>query len=249
MTDLTKLKLYATRPHSCSYLPDKDATTVFIDPIAEIDADIYSELSRYGFRRSGSNIYRPHCDECQACVPIRLIVDDFKPNRSQRRCIKANTDLAITTVESISTEEHYSLYETYINERHADGDMYPASYEQYSDFLTAEWGVTRFIEMRDQDAKLVAVAVTDRLDHGLSAAYTFFDPALTNRSLGTFGILYQIQLARELQLPFAYLGYWIRKCQKMNYKTQYQPYQVLINQAWVTVTDYPPENGAKTQLL
>jgi len=249
LTELSKLKLYATRPHTCSYLPEEDATTVFIDPMAEVDGALYSELSRFGFRRSGSNIYRPHCEGCQACVPIRIVADAFKANRSQRRCMKHNSDLQFRVVESIDTDEHYALYERYISARHSDGDMYPPSRNQYRDFLTSEWDVTRYIEMRDPEQQLIALAVTDVLDHGLSAVYTFFEPEEDKRSLGMFGVLYQIQLARELKLPFVYLGYWIRKCQKMNYKTNYQPYQLMINQNWVTVAEYRKGNGAKNQLL
>ena len=247
--DLSTLKLYATRPHPCSYLPGEDATTVFIDPTASLDAALYSELSRYGFRRSGANVYRPHCENCQACVPIRLMVNNFKPNRSQKRCLKNNRDLTITVVHTIDTPEHYALYEKYINKRHCDGDMFPASHAQYTDFLTAEWGVTEYLEMRDANNKLIALAVTDTLDHGLSAVYTFFDPDEAHRSLGNFSVLHQIQYAQNNNLTFIYLGYWIRKCQKMNYKINYRPYQVLIDQHWVTVTDYPPEIEAKGQLL
>lgn len=247
--DLTKLKLYATRAHPCSYLPGEDATTIFIDPTAKIDASLYSELSLNGFRRSGGNIYRPHCENCQACVPIRLMPDAFRPNRSQKRCWKHNRDLKIRITDSINTDEYYSLYEKYIRERHTDGDMYPPDRTQYIDFLTSEWGVTRYIEMRNSEQVLVALAVVDVLDNALSAVYTFFDPCETKRSLGVFAILYQLELAKENNLPCVYLGYWIRRCQKMSYKTNYRPYQVLINENWVTVTDSAPNNTLKHQLL
>jgi len=249
LTDLTTLKLYATRPHACSYLPGEDATTVFIDPTATIDAAVYSDLSRYGFRRSGSHVYRPHCETCHACIPIRLLTQEFKPNRAQKRCQKTNSDLIITFVDSIDTDEHYSVYERYINDRHSDGDMFPPSRGQYTDFLTAEWGATRYIEMRSAEGELLAVAVTDFLDHGLSAVYSFFSPQAAKRSLGSFAVLHQIQLAQEKKLPYLYLGYWIRKCQKMSYKTLFQPYQVMVGQNWVTVTDKPPETASKMQLL
>lgn len=249
MTELSKLKLYATRPHPCSYLEGEDATTVFIDPAATVDAELYSELSRYGFRRSGGNIYRPHCESCHACVPIRILTEEFQPNRSQRRCFNRNSDLKVRVISSIEDEEYYQLYENYIGARHADGDMYPASRSQYREFLTSEWGVTRYIEIRDPNRKLIGVAVTDALDHGLSAVYTFFDTNSEKRSLGTFAILYQIELAKQNRLPYLYLGYWIRKCQKMNYKTHYCPHQVMINQNWVTVKEPNPNNAAKMQLL
>jgi len=240
MTDLSKLKLFATRPHPCSYLPGKDATTVFIDPAAAVDSSLYGELSRYGFRRSGANIYRPNCEACQACIPIRIAAESFQANRSQKRCIKANNDLVIRSVNTIDSDEHYKLYENYINSRHKDGDMFPADRQQYREFLTSEWGATRLIEMRDQEHRLVAVAVLDVLDHALSAVYTYFDSSDHKRSLGVFSILYQIQIAREHNLPFVYLGYWIRNCQKMNYKTNYQPYQILVNNHWVTISRENP---------
>lgn len=235
MTKLAQLKLYATRPHPCSYLDDQEATTVFIDPNATIDASLYSELSAYGFRRSGSHVYRPHCEQCQACIPIRVCADSFTPNRSQKRCLKLNADLVVAEHDSIDNEECFSLYERYINERHSDGDMYPADKTQYRDFLTSEWGITRFLLFRDAQQSLLAVAVVDRLENGLSAVYTFFDPDAEKRSLGRFAILYQLEQAKQQQLPYLYLGYWIRACTKMNYKTDYQPYQMLINQNWVNI--------------
>lgn len=249
MTELATLKLYATRPHPCSYLADKEATTVFIDPNAEITGPLYSELSHYGFRRSGSHIYRPHCNSCQACIPIRVCVDDFSPNRSQKRCLKSNADLQVVERDRIDNEECFKLYERYINERHADGDMYPADEEQYRDFLTAEWGVTRFLEFRNAQQKLLGIAVVDFLSNALSAVYTFYDPDEEKRSLGRFAILYQLEHAKQLELPFVYLGYWIKQCSKMSYKTDYRPYQLLINQNWVTVSQSAEINTPKTNLL
>jgi len=247
--DLSKLKLYATKPHPCSYLTGEAATTIFIDPHTSVDSHIYSELSRYGFRRSGNNIYRPHCKNCQACVPLRLIAEQFKPNRSQKRCRKTNEDLTIRVVDSINTDEHYALYERYITERHSDGDMYPPDRSQYNDFLTTEWDATRYLEMREPSGKLVALSVIDVIDHGLSAVYTFFEPTEIRRSLGVFAVLYQIELAKQNQLPFVYLGYWIKQCQKMSYKTGYQPYQVFINEKWVTVSKDRHNNSARHELL
>lgn len=231
MKDISKLKLYATLEHPCSYLSNKAATTVFVDPNAKIDGELYSELSDYGFRRSGQHLYRPHCQQCQACVPVRIPVQDFRPNRSQKRCIGRNRDLSRQLVDHINTEEHYRLYERYITRRHFDGDMYPPSRQQYSDFLSSEWGVTKFLEFRSAD-RLLAVAVCDRLAHGLSAIYTFFDPDEPGRSLGTQAVLSQLELATEWELPYVYLGYWIRNCDKMNYKSTFRPLQMYVNQTW-----------------
>ncbi|WP_086932345.1 arginyltransferase [Agarilytica rhodophyticola] len=237
MTDLSELKLYATKPHPCSYLPGKDATTIFIDPDADMNGDIFSQLSELGFRRSGHHVYRPKCQDCRACVPIRIPVEEFKMSRSQKRCIKANRDVQTLIVDNIDTEEHYQLYANYIEQRHADGDMYPPSVQQYRDFLTSEWGITRYLEFRIEN-RLIAVSVCDLLDNGISAIYAFFDPNETKRSLGVFNILFQTQWAKELKLPFVYLGYWISKCKKMSYKVEYRPFQVLIENRWVVVKDY-----------
>lgn len=232
MSDLSNLKLFATAPHPCSYLEGEEATTVFIDPKAAIDTPLYTELSQMGFRRSGEHLYRPHCANCQACVSCRIPVALFRPSRSQRRCLSRNQDLDIGLVDSIATDEHYQLYEDYIQRRHRDGDMYPPSRAQYESFLSRAWGLTRYLEYRHQD-RLVGLAVCDLLEDGLSAIYTFFDPSEHSRSLGAFAILSQIEKARQLNLPYVYMGYWIRQCQKMSYKTHYRPLELLVNKRWL----------------
>ncbi|MDO3382062.1 arginyltransferase [Gilvimarinus algae] len=232
MSDLSSLKLFATAPHPCSYLAGEEATTVFIDPAARIDQALYSELSQLGFRRSGGHLYRPHCASCQACISCRIPVQLFRPSRSQKRCIKRNSDLDIALVDNIFTDEHYQLYADYIHARHSDGDMYPPTREQFETFLSPEWGATRYIEYRLK-GQLVGVAVCDQLNDGLSAVYTFFDDSQSKRSLGAYAILAQIEKAHALGLKYVYLGYWIRHCRKMAYKTQYRPLEMLVNKRWV----------------
>ncbi len=232
MSDLSNLKLFATAPHPCSYLDHQQATTLFVDPDAKVDTQLYSQLSQMGFRRSGSHLYRPHCDRCQACISSRVPVKLFKPSRSQKRCLKRNKDITCSLVDDITSDEHYALYEAYINTRHQDGDMYPATRIQYDAFLNSEWGVTQHIEYRI-GTRLIGLATCDLLEDGLSAVYTFFDPEEANRSLGVFSILAQIQQAERLNLHYVYLGYWIRECNKMAYKTQYNPLELLINKRWV----------------
>lgn len=234
VTLLANVRVFATYPHDCSYLDGEQATTLFVDPSTPIDARIYSQLSYIGFRRSGPHLYRPHCAACNACVPARVPVAYFRQNRSQRRIMARNEDLDATLVSDIQTEEHFALYSRYIDARHRDGDMYPPDREQYSSFLTREWGSTSYVEFRVKE-QLLAVAVLDRLENGLSAIYTFFDPAQTQRSLGSFVILWQIERARDLGLPAVYLGYWIRGCRKMNYKTRFRPIELLANGHWVRV--------------
>jgi leucyl-tRNA---protein transferase len=232
MSDLSNLKLFATQPHPCSYLEDREATTLFIDPEAPVNKGLYSQLTELGFRRSGRHLYRPHCANCQACVSCRIPVRDFRPNRNQRRCWRRNQDLTLAFVDNIGTDEHYALYANYIATRHSDGDMYPPSRSQYDAFLTSEWGLTRYLEFRHQ-GQLLGVAVCDQLEDGLSAVYTFFDSREERRSLGVYGILAQVDRARDQGLKYVYLGYWIKQCQKMEYKTQYRPLEMLINHRWV----------------
>ncbi|MCR6652329.1 MAG: arginyltransferase [Cellvibrionaceae bacterium] len=232
--DISSIKLYATHEHPCSYLKDRSATTIFVDPMLAMNGRIYSELSDFGFRRSGAHVYRPNCRSCQACIPVRIPVALFQPTRAQKRCLKRNQDVVTVLTDNINTDEHYALYESYIISRHADGDMYPPSRDQYEDFLSSEWGVTRYIELR-HEGKLLGVAVSDRLDHGLSAIYTFFRPDEPSRSLGVLAVLRQIELAKAQNLPYVYLGYWIRDCDKMRYKNQYRPLDIFINNTWLTV--------------
>ncbi|WP_111643026.1 arginyltransferase [Marinimicrobium alkaliphilum] len=231
MSDLSNLKLYATQPHPCSYLEDEEATTIFVDPQAPMDKMLYSQLSQIGFRRSGGHLYRPHCAQCRACISCRVPVSAFVPSRSQRRCWRRNTDIEIRPVSDIQTDEHYSLYAEYIAERHRDGDMYPPSQSQYEAFLSSEWGTTGYLEFR-LDGRLLGVAVFDQLNDGISAVYTFFDNHHPGRGLGVYGILAQIELARNMGLDYVYLGYWIKACDKMNYKTRYRPLELLINRRW-----------------
>lgn len=232
MTVLSSLRVFATHPHPCSYLDDREATTLFIDPNAEIDALLYSQLSALGFRRSGGYLYRPHCRDCQACIPARIPVEQFCPDRRQRRILRANADLTVTRVLDISSDEYYALYARYIESRHNDGDMYPPSREQYASFLTREWGVTTFQAFHMQ-GKLLAVAVVDMMENGLSAIYTFYDPAEARRSLGTYAVLWQIEECQRLGLPHVYLGYWIKECRKMSYKSSYRPLELFLDNCWV----------------
>ncbi|UFH51405.1 arginyltransferase [Pseudomonas sp. KNUC1026] len=234
MTELARLKFYATQPHACSYLPDEQATTLFLDPSQPMDASVYADLSEMGFRRSGDHLYRPHCQRCSACVPARIPAEAFAPTRAQRRILKRNADLTVHERAPRFTEEYFDLYRRYIEQRHADGDMYPPSREQFSTFLVRELAFSRFFEFR-LAGTLLAVAVTDILPNGLSAVYTFYEPEQEQRSLGRFAILWQIGEALRLELDAVYLGYWIKNCKKMNYKTQYRPIELLINQRWVTL--------------
>jgi arginyl-tRNA--protein-N-Asp/Glu arginylyltransferase len=235
MTSLKDIRLFTTQSHACSYLPDQQAQTLFIDPEFQVDRAYNSRLSEIGFRRSGSHIYRPNCKSCQQCVSCRVLVQCFEPGPRFKRVLKRNTDLVVTQVLSIADDEYYYMYKHYISVRHADGDMFPATREQYSSFLLSQCEGTQYFTIRRR-GQLVGVMVCDRLDDAMSAVYTFYDPLEEKRSLGTFAILWQIMEARRLGLSHLYLGYWIRDSRKMRYKMDYQPMELLVKQRWVLVT-------------
>ena len=232
MSDLATLRFFSTPAHACSYLEDHQATTLFVDPHARITPALYNDLTRMGFRRSGDYLYRPHCGPCQACIPARVRVMDFAPNRSQRRIMARNQRLRVEVVEPRFTNELYQLYSRYIERRHGDGDMFPPSQEQFASFLMSSWSDTRFCCFRDEDDQLLAVAVMDQLADGLSAVYTFYEPNRPELSLGTYAILWQIRHCRDKALPHLYLGYWIRRCRKMRYKEAFQPLELLRQDVW-----------------
>ncbi|NEX20667.1 arginyltransferase [Thiorhodococcus mannitoliphagus] len=228
------LSLYMTADHACSYLDDQLARTLFVDPTARIDNATYQILIDQGFRRSGAHVYRPACRGCAHCVPVRIPVNAFQPDRSQRRNWKRNaSELSLVDRPSAFVDEHFALYQRYLLDRHPDGSMAEdTSEESYRRFLVEHWGgTTRFLELRLED-RLIGVAVTDVLNQGLSAVYTFFDPEERARAPGTFAVLAQIEAARRLALPYLYLGYWIGACRKMSYKERFRPIEAWDGQLW-----------------
>ena len=234
-SDQSQVQFFLTPAHPCSYLDRNNAQTLFFDPREIITPEIYQRLTDQGFRRSGSHLYRPHCGTCTACVPTRVPVEKFLPKRSQKRVLKKNTDLTVRIEDAVFSRRHYHLYERYINLRHADGDMYPASEDQYRSFLLSPWSNSIFLCLYSAE-KLLSVAVTDKQSHGLSAIYTFFEPDEDSRSLGVLSILKQIELCHTLNFPYLYLGYWIKDCEKMSYKTQYRPTELFLNGRWIIVS-------------
>ncbi|ALS98609.1 arginyltransferase [Lacimicrobium alkaliphilum] len=224
-----------TQAFPCSYLPDKQEQVLLHLNDEPISNQAYARLLENGFRRSGDAIYRPHCPACDACQSLRIAVKDFRPSRNQRRIINKNNDLAICLSDQ-DKDEYYPLYERYILARHTNGSMYPPTPEQYRHFISSHWAGTQFLEFK-LEQQLVGVAITDSIDNGLSALYTFFEPSLEKRSLGTFAILKQISLAQQQNKHYLYLGYQINDCSKMNYKARFAPNQRFIDNKWQQFTD------------
>lgn len=227
----SKLGFFLTPEHDCNYLDDRVARTVFADPDAAPDKRMQTALAAAGFRRSGRFIYRPQCAACRACIPVRLPVFDFTPDRSQRRTLAMNRGLRVVPAALERNPEHLALYVRYQEQRHLDGAMHTDSADAFLEFFASAFSDTWLYEMREGDA-LRGVMVVDRLDDALSSVYTFFDPELPKRSLGTWAVLWQVAEARRLGLRWVYLGYWIEECRKMAYKGRFRPLERLADGVW-----------------
>ncbi|MGE8545906.1 arginyltransferase [Alcaligenes sp. Marseille-Q7550] len=225
------LQFYSTASYGCSYLPDHQARSLVAAPSHLINDKVYSKLVQQGFRRSGTFTYRPYCDQCQACQPLRCDALHFHPDRTQRRTLKRHGTLQARVLPLHWNADHYELYRRYQSSRHPGAGMDEDNQSQYAQFLLASHVSSRLVEFRDPVGVLKIVSVIDLLQDGLSAVYTFFDPDDAG-SLGTYAILWQLEYCRQESLPWLYLGYWIEESRKMTYKTRFRPYQLLVNGRW-----------------
>ena len=234
MNEQLPARVGLTQEFDCSYLPNRqEQLLVILDPSC-YSTDKFESLLGLGFRRSGNQIYRPHCPICSACSSVRVLAQDFMPSKSQKRKLnKAKTRFEVK-YSTQERPEYYPLYSKYITMRHQDGSMYPPEKEQFQSFLLCSWLKITFIELWHQDT-LVAVAVTDCMNSAISAIYTFFDPDFEHYSLGSVMILEQLKFAKEQNKQYVYLGYQIDECDKMKYKTQFLPAQKQLNDEWVAI--------------
>ena len=235
---LHKLQFYVTTGYSCGYLPNKLAQSLIASPQHLIDANVYNSLIQQGFRRSGKFAYRPHCEVCRECVPVRVVLAEFVENRSQKRALKQHRTLKTTILPVEYSDEHYNLYASYQIARHSNMGLEKEEkpeqdeVEQYKNFLCQTNVDTVMVEFRE-NGQLRMVSVIDIILDGISAVYTFYDTSDSRSSFGTYNVLWQIEWAKSLHLPYLYLGYWIRESKKMTYKQNYKPLEKLIDGAWI----------------
>lgn len=240
---------YTTAPLPCPYLPGRTERKIVTELSGTEAEALHERLSRAGFRRSHNIAYAPVCPGCQACVPIRVVSEEFTPDRTQRRILRANADLTISEMPARATAEQFSLFQRYQKNRHADGDMAAMGYYDYRAMIEDTPITTGILEFRDAQDRLLGACLTDWLADGLSAVYSFFDTDEDKRSLGTFAVLWLIGRARSLGLPYVYLGYWVPESRKMAYKARFRPSEILISGAWHRLGNGAEMNAAPREVV
>ena len=232
---MTSIPLFLSQEHPCGYLDDEKAQSLFVHPGYPVTSSIYAQLIEQGFRRSGDEIYAPHCPHCSSCISVRLPVKKFKPSRSQKRCLSKNRATQVIVKPAVFEQSHYDMYLRYQAVRHSDSSMATVSPDEYFSFLGSSWCNTRFVEFSINN-ELAGVAVIDQFEQAWSAVYTFFEPKFNDYSLGVYAVLWQIEQVILQQKEFLYLGFWIQACKKMAYKSDYQPLQLLIDKQWLEMS-------------
>lgn len=223
---------FATAPLPCPYLAGRTERRLVTELSGRHAGVIHDVLSQAGFRRSHGLAYVPICRDCSACAAVRVSVSGFVPGRGHRRILQRNADLVASTTPPIATSEHFVLFREYERERHGDGEMARMTYYDYQTLIEETPVDTHLVEIRDGMGRLFGVCLTDRMSDGLSAVYSFYDPRLARRSLGSFIILTLIEQARRAGLQHVYLGFWIAECQKMAYKARFQPLEAYTPDGW-----------------
>jgi arginyl-tRNA--protein-N-Asp/Glu arginylyltransferase len=223
---------FGTRSLPCPYIEGQTERKVVTDLTGHNAEELYERLSRAGFRRSHNLAYRPACPTCNACIPVRIVAGEFEMTKSFRRVMAANADLTADDTDAIATVEQYRLFSAYQRVRHEGGDMSGMAFDDYREMVENTPVTSRTVEFRDGDGALVAVMLMDRMTDSLSAVYSFFDGSLARRSLGTYMILWMVEYARTLALPYVYLGFWIDASDKMAYKARFQPLEALSDGGW-----------------
>lgn len=231
-----KLQFYVTTSYPCGYIEKNRAQSLIASPYHLVNGDIYSELIKQGFRRSGKFTYKPHCENCNACIPVRLIVDQYEPKRSQKRAFKKHQDLQANVIQLGFQQDHFNLYQSYQLARHAEdmdtSHQLQEQEEQYRQFLCQSNVDSLMIEFRGADDQVKIVSVIDQLQDGISAVYTFYDTTDAAASYGTHAIMWLAEWAKQMRLPYLYLGYWIKQSPKMAYKEKFKPLEKLIDEQW-----------------
>ncbi len=225
------IRLFETVIDQCPYLEDKNSASILVDPDHQIDQALFTLLSRSGFRRSGEMLYAPKCPSCKACISVRVPVDRFKPSRSHKRVLKKNSDVEIQMQDVCFDQTHFDLYLRYQQHRHPDSSMCDEDEKKYIGFIESSYAESKFMCFY-LEKTLIGISVLDQFDDGISSVYTFFEPDHQNRSLGTYAILSAIKMAKQQDVSYTYLGYWIDGSKKMDYKRNFKPLEGYFDRRW-----------------